>query len=172
MTRVSAWAPVLPACGQRALGRVGGPAPPPAAAAGTHLPPGPQRAPWTRPARSPRPGGVRLLPPARLRGISSEPLNQTETTDLAASALPASRLRRLFCLCGKAALDTLCFKLLQTLADRMATRWSLGRKARPSVQRRVMLSFFIFFFILPAAAVKNALQRRKLNVFSIPFFKS
>lgn len=147
MTRVSACAPELPACGQRALGRAGEPVRPPRllpvdtpaswAAAGTVDANG---------ALSPARRSASAAPGSAPRFSSSEPLNQRETTDPAASALSTSRLGRLFCLSGKAALDTLCLKLLQTLADRMATRWSLERKARPSLSEAGDVFLFSFFF--------------------------
>lgn len=139
----------LRAEGPREGGKVG---PPPAAAAGGHTCHLGRVRDRGRERRALP--GPEELPPVLLRGIFSEPLNLRQQTLLPArclpACLPASRLGRLFCLSGKAALDTLCLKLLQTLTDRMATRWSLGRKARPSVSEAGAV--FLFFFFLPTAA--------------------
>lgn len=138
----------LRAEGPREGGKAG---PPPAAAAGGHTCHLGRVGDGGRERRALP--GPEELPRVLLRGISSEPLNLRQQTLLPArclpACLPASRLGRLFCLSGKTALDTLCLKLLQTLTDRMATRWSLGRKARPSVSEAGAV--FLFFF-LPTAA--------------------
>lgn len=109
------------------------------------------------------------LPGSAARYLSSEPLSHRQQTLLPARCLPTSRLGLLFCLSGKAALDTLCLKLLQTLADRMATRWSLMRKARPSVSEAGVVPP-PFFLCLQQRFKMLCKGERKFS--SIPFQKS